>query len=204
MSEPLTPIERKIYQFLVDHLKAETYQPSVREIGRKFGIRSTKTVAEHLESLERKGCIARMPSRSRGVRILGVNLSPQTYTVRVYGGMSAANPGFTEGDLEGAFELDRALCGSPDSFLVRADSAGSECPGLLDGDYVLVEPAESVDEDEWVATRAGGRVCVTRWHGSAGAGPNGEGAADAEAHLLGRVRAVVRRFAEHASPVAPA
>ena len=203
MSEPLTPIERKIFQFLVDHLKEQTFQPSVREIGRKFGIRSTKTVAEHLESLEQKGCIARMPSRSRGVRILGVNLSPQTYTVRVYGGMSAANPGFTEPDLEGAFELDKALCGSPDSFLVRADGSTSDCPGLLDGDYVLVEPAEAADEDEWVATRAGGRVCVKRWRGNSDA-PNGEGDAGSEAHLLGRVRAVVRRFAAHGSPGASA
>ena len=55
MSEVLTPIERRIYNYLVDYLKRETYQPSIREIGTRFGIRSTKTVTEHLQSLQRKG-----------------------------------------------------------------------------------------------------------------------------------------------------
>lgn len=192
MSEPLTPIERKIYQFLIDHLKEETFQPSVREIGRKFGIRSTKTVAEHLESLERKGCIARMPARSRGVRLLGVNLSPETYTVRAYRGMSGSSPALAESDVEGAFEIDRALCGSPDSFLVRANGAGSECPGLLEGDYLLVEPADNFVEGEWVAVCTGGGVCVAGWRGAAGAAAPGEAG---ETSVLGRVRVVVRRFA---------
>ncbi len=195
MPEPLTPIERKIYQFLVDHLKEETFQPSIREIGKKFGIRSTKTVAEHLESLERKGCIERIPSRSRGVRILGVDLSPRTYSVRMYRQVAHGNPGIDEA--EGAFELDRSLAGSPDSFLVQVRDADSGCPGVLAGDYLLVEPAATFLEGQWVAHGVGERVRVARWPGSP-AHPaigvsNGPVLRDG-VHVLGRVRAVVRRF----------
>ena len=51
MPEPLTKIERRILNYLVDYLKENTYQPSIREIGKRFGIKSTKTVSEHLQSL---------------------------------------------------------------------------------------------------------------------------------------------------------
>lgn len=196
MPEPLTPIERRIYQFLIDHLKEETFQPSVREIGRKFGIRSTKTVAEHLESLERKGCIARVPARSRGVRILGVNLSPHTYTVRTYNGVDAHEPG-VEATHADALELDCALAGSPDAFLLRVDGrsdAGSDCPALLAGDYLIVEPTETPGDDDWVALREAESVRVCRWGSVAPQDPSAHRNGPDPAAVLGRVRALVRRF----------
>ena len=70
MPEPLTNIERKVYHYLMDFLAENTYQPSVREIGKKFKIKSTKTVSELLQSPARKGYIARDRSRSRGVRLV--------------------------------------------------------------------------------------------------------------------------------------
>ncbi|HEY8309864.1 MAG TPA: MarR family transcriptional regulator, partial [Gemmatimonadaceae bacterium] len=71
MPEVLSAIEQKVYHYLLDFLTTHTYQPSVREIGKRFRIKSTKTVSELLHSLERKGYIERDPSRSRGVRLLG-------------------------------------------------------------------------------------------------------------------------------------
>ena len=71
MTQPLTPTERRVYHYLIDFLAENTYQPSVREIGKKFRIKSTKTVSDLLHSLAVKGYIERDPSRSRGVRLLG-------------------------------------------------------------------------------------------------------------------------------------
>jgi SOS-response transcriptional repressor LexA len=74
MQESSPKMERRILDYLVDYLKRNTYQPSIREIGKRFGIKSTKTVSEHLQALADKGYIEREASRSRGVRILGLNL----------------------------------------------------------------------------------------------------------------------------------
>lgn len=187
MSEPLTAIERKIYQFIVDHLKQETFQPSIREIGQKFGIRSTKTVSEHLQSIARKGHIAREASRSRGVKILGLNLSPRTYSIRVYGAVRESNPMLDERDVEGTVELDCSLAGSPDAFLLRVDSGEG---GVLPGDYVLVEPTDTFEEHDWVVVRGGGAVQIVRRRGGSG----GEVAGPEQACPLGRVRLVLRHF----------
>jgi repressor LexA len=43
MPTALTDIERRILDYMVDYLRSNTYQPSIREIGERFGIKSTKT-----------------------------------------------------------------------------------------------------------------------------------------------------------------
>ena len=71
MPAQLNKVERRILDYIIDYLKRNTYQPSIREIGKRFGIKSTKTVSEHLQSLADKGYIERDSSRSRAVRVVG-------------------------------------------------------------------------------------------------------------------------------------
>jgi repressor LexA len=196
MSQVLTPIERRIYNYLVDYLKRETYQPSIREIGSKFGIRSTKTVTEHLQSLERKGYLDRTPSRSRALKILGLNLSPDTYTVPLY---RNAHPNAQEQDVEARYDLDRVFACSADCFLVRAsrDAAGL---GILEGDLILVEPCVESGAAGLPVYDREGRVEL----GGPVRGEDGDGASRAPnavagdgsspVRFLGVARAVLRRL----------
>lgn len=156
MPEPLTPIERRIYNFLIDHLKRETYQPSVRDICSEFGIRSTKTVTEHLGSLQRKGYLDRSPSRSRALRILGLDLSPHTYTIPLYGN-STEN---ATGVLESSFDLDREIACSADCFLVEVNGSHLQEFDVRDGDMLLVEPTESVSAGQLAVVQEGDRVVL--------------------------------------------
>lgn len=193
MAEALTSIERRIYNYVVDYLKRETYQPSIREIGSRFGIRSTKTVTEHLQSLQRKGYLDRTPSRSRALRILGLDLSPETYTIPLYrnGGVELA-----EEDVEDRFDLDRAFACSPDCFMVRATGDCMRELGILDRDYLLVEPCERAVGSELAVYEQTGSIRVRRAEATAST-RGGNGAAMSsdgrpEERFLGVVRAVFR------------
>jgi repressor LexA len=194
MSEVLTPIERRIYNYLVEYLKRETYQPSVREIGTRFGIRSTKTVTEHLQSLQRKGYLDRTPSRSRALRILGLDLSPETLTVPLYK-QNAYEAGDEE--VEARFDLDRSFACSADCFMVRAGGDLRDL-GVLEGDLILVEPAEELAADDLAVFDCDGTIEV---HRPNELGPNGSplpaiGSPDRDGNppprFLGAVRAVLR------------
>jgi len=142
--EPLTEIERKILDFMVQYLRANTYQPSIREIGERFGIKSTKTVSEHLQALANKGCLERDPSRSRGVKILGVDLSADTVAVPCFAEMPAEG---SARDASMYLSMDRQLGSEDGSFIVRAASGDLAVLGVAEGDFVLVTPA-TVDEIE--------------------------------------------------------
>jgi repressor LexA len=139
MSVALSDIERKILDYMVQYLRSNTYQPSIREIGERFGIKSTKTVSEHLQALAEKGFLERDPSRSRGVRILGVDLSADSVAVPCY--RDSPGSGSREG-AETSLSLDRRLAGRKGSFFVRAKGDDLELLGVRDGDYLLIEPTE--------------------------------------------------------------
>jgi len=92
MTEPLTAMEQRVYQYLLDFLAENTYQPSIRDIGKRFQIKSTKTVSDLLGSLAAKGFIERDPSRSRGVRIVGYSAVGGTQPIPYYGKIHAGEP----------------------------------------------------------------------------------------------------------------
>jgi repressor LexA len=170
MPEALTKIERRILNYLVDYLKENTYQPSIREIGKRFGIKSTKTVSEHLQSLADKDFIERDASRSRGVKILGMNLSPGVASVPLYGQIAAGVPTLLREDVVEEFELDRKLAGSADAFLLAVTGDSMTGMGIVEGDMVLVEPADEADiqNGEIIAARVDGKATVKRYFANQG------------------------------------
>ncbi len=207
MPEPLTKLERRILDYLIDYLRRNTYQPSIREIGRRFDIKSTKTVSEYLQSLADKGWIERDPSRSRGVKLLGIDLNPQTVTVPCYGTTAGDGHATTTGELE----LDRRLAGGAGAFCVAMAGEELSALGIREADLLLSEPVlpEELEDRDLVVVRMGGIVAVRRFfrrEGEAVLEPATPGyppallRAGGGAVVLGRVIGVIRRLRV---PVAP-
>jgi len=205
MEQSITEIERKILDFMVHYLRSNTYQPSIREIGERFGIKSTKTVSEHLQALADKGFLERDPSRSRGVRILGVDLRAQTVSVPCYHELPQGRGGLRIEQAELHLTVDRRLAGSKGSFFVRAHGEELASHGISEGDFLLVEPVSVGELTE-------GAVVVARLEGGpsfyqfskngkevfltpAGGDEPATAIEDPERlHLIGRVVALYRRF----------
>lgn len=164
MPKPLSDLERRILDFLVEYLRSNTYQPSIREIGRRFDIKSTKTVSELLQSLAEKGWIERDPSRSRGVRLLGLGMHPETVTVPWYErGIDGSMRGERVVD---EFELDRKLAGSAGAFIITMSGDSLTDEAIRHGDMLLVEPvpADVLEDGDIVVVRTGSGPIVKRVH----------------------------------------
>jgi repressor LexA len=160
MAEPLTPIERRVYQYLIDFLAENTYQPSIREIGKRFRIKSTKTVSDLLQSLAEKGYIERDPSRSRGVRIIGFQSVGGTQPVPYYGKIAAGEPATITENRVSFLSIDRRFVPSEQSFFLRAKGDSMVGKGILDGDYLMVNPTAQAAEGDIVAARVGEEATV--------------------------------------------
>ena len=155
MTEPLTPIERRVYHYMIDFLAENTYQPSIREIARKFRIKSTKTVSDLLHALERKGLIERDESRSRGVRLLGYASSGGFQPVPVYGRVQSGDPALLADHRNGYVTIDRRFLPSEDVFVLKASGTSLTTRGILDGDFVMVTPSAAAKDGDIVAARLG-------------------------------------------------
>ncbi len=160
MPEQLTPLERRVYQYMIDFLAENTYQPSIREIAKKFRIKSTKTVSDLLHSLTSKGYIERDQSRSRGVRILGYAAAGQTQPVPYYGKIHAGEPALIADNRECYITVDRRFLPGDDTFFMRVTGDSMVGRGILDGDYVMVSPSARAKDGDVVAARVGGEASV--------------------------------------------
>jgi repressor LexA len=160
MPEPLTPLERRVYHYLLDFLTDNTYQPSIREIGRKFRIKSTKTVSDLLQSLAEKGYIERDPSRSRGVRLLGYAGIARTQPVPYYGRIHAGEPALLPENRQGYLTMDRRFVPNEDAFFLKVKGDSMTGRGIFDGDYVMVDPTAPAKDDSIVAARLGDEATI--------------------------------------------
>ena len=69
-ADVLTDRQRSVLSFIEQQIRQLGYPPTIREIGRHLGIRSTNGVNDHLKALERKGWIQRQDQKSRTLRVL--------------------------------------------------------------------------------------------------------------------------------------
>ena len=60
---------KKIYDFLVSYISKNGYSPTIREISKATGIRSTSNVYHHLMKLERMGKIHMESNKCRAISL---------------------------------------------------------------------------------------------------------------------------------------
>jgi repressor LexA len=157
MPEQLNELERRVLDYLVGYLRRNTYQPSIREIGREFAIKSTKTVSELLQSLADKGWIERDPSRSRGVRLLGLQMGPDTVSLPIYDSADGTTT-------SGHFDFDRKIVAAHGAFLVAMSGDHLREEGVHPGDLLIVEPVDpqTLENGDLVLARSGGSTAPRR------------------------------------------
>lgn len=153
---PLSPVEQEVYHFLLDFLSEHTFQPSVREIAKQLRIPSTKSVADLLGSLEKKGYVEREAGRSRGVTIVGFAGGAGTVPVPVMH-VDGARPELRTAD---HLTLDRRLVTADDSFLIRASHEDAPDHGVRIGDLMLVQPSARARDGDVAVVRIAGAVVV--------------------------------------------
>ena len=160
MPEALTPLEGSVYNYLLDFTAENTYQPSIRDIGKKFQIKSTKTVSDLLQSLARKGYIERDPARSRGVRLLGFTGGAKTKPVPYYGKIHAGEPSLLPEDRQGFITMDRRFIPAEEVYFLRVKGDSMIGRAISDGDFVMVNPVARPKENDIVAARIGEEATV--------------------------------------------
>lgn len=67
-----TARQEQVFNFIHAKITSRGYGPTVREIGKRFGIDSPNAVVGHLRALERQGLIERDAKTCRGIRLTEV------------------------------------------------------------------------------------------------------------------------------------
>jgi repressor LexA len=157
----LTERQQAILAFIDDYINDNGFPPSVREIGRHFGIYPA-TVQDHIAALERKGHLQKKPFQSR---TLSVRESSRRRPVGIpiIGRVAAGLPLLAQENIEDMIQLPKEWAPAG-AFLLKVQGNSMEGAHILDGDYVLVHPQQTATNGEIVVALIGDEATVKRFY----------------------------------------
>jgi repressor LexA len=199
---PLTGRQQEILEYVASFTRDTGYPPTVREIGRATGLRSPRSVSQHLQALERKGFIHRGREKSRAIRVLdrpdspvpatGAHAVPLLVRGRVVAGEATASA-----EVQGtSYLIDRELFEGAGNYLMRVDGECMMDTHILPGDMIVVSPGALAKNGDVVVAKINGGTSVKRYEESGEArrlvATNGSINVDASVQIVGRVVGLIR------------
>ena len=158
--------EKAILKFIEKSIKNNGYPPSVREIGKSVGLKSTATVHGYLASLEEKGYIKKESQKGRTLKLLKggfddefenqMEIQKEVYTSRemvdvpVIGKITAGEPILAVENVTDTFPIPLDFVGNSESFMLTVRGESMIEAGILDGDYILVRKQKTATNGEIV------------------------------------------------------
>src|SRR5215468_4249312 len=160
----LTEKQQAILDFVEKYVKDNGFPPSVREIGRQFGIYPA-TVQDHISALERKGYLQKKRFQSRTLSVPASSRQSQNNEngVPIVGRVAAGLPLLAQENIEDMIQLPKEWAPAG-AFLLKVQGRSMEGAHILDGDYVLVHPHQTASNGEIVVALIGDEATVKRFY----------------------------------------
>lgn len=165
MRKPLTKKQDRIFEFIRDHVQDTGYPPTVREIGMNFRI-SEKGAYDHLNAIEKKGYIRRIPKKPRAIEILEFvpQKLPQTAVeVPIVGRVAAGEPILASENVEGTLPVPREVVKEDTCFALRVNGKSMIDAGIFEGDVVIVRSQNYADTGDIVVALLDDEATVKRF-----------------------------------------
>jgi len=152
----LTASQKKFYETLKSYINKKGRSPTVSEMTRLMKFSSPRSVTQYLESLELKGLIRRWRYKNRGIELLApaTFASVDTINIPVIASAGCDQMSIFAEQLFGDFIcVDKSLLqGRKKERMVSIRAIGNSMDeaGVQDGDYVLVEVTENLQDNDLV------------------------------------------------------
>ncbi|MDH5186317.1 MAG: transcriptional repressor LexA [candidate division WOR-3 bacterium] len=148
--------EARVLSFIKSWLKDKNYPPSVREIGKGVGLKSTKAVKYHLDKLVLKGQLTRKSYQARTLE-----LKEKSQGLPLVGRIAAGEPILAIENIEDHISLDAQFDGC---FLLKVTGDSMKQAGIFNNDFVIVKPQKTVNNDDIVVALIEDEATVKRFY----------------------------------------
>jgi len=165
---PLTSRQEEILDFMESFARDQGYPPTVREICKATGLRSPRSVSQHLQALERKGYIERGRDKSRAIRFLRASAAGNVngddiVSLPLMGKVAAGVATSPEALDDATYHVDRRLVEGDQSFLMKVEGDSMINAHIMEGDYIVVNPDPATANGDVVVARVAGETTVKRF-----------------------------------------
>lgn len=163
MKKTLTEKQRSVLEFIRNQIVSRGHPPTVREIGKRFGIRSTNGVRTHLNALIKKGYLKKEKFISRGLELTH-SLVEGIGRLPLVGSVPAGLPIDAIENVEGEIALDLSFLPKEDSFTLKVVGDSMRDAGIFDSDIVIVKKQAVAQKGDIVVAIIGGEATVKRYY----------------------------------------
>ena len=188
----------KVMDYIRKFTEENGYTPSVREIGKECGIKSTATVHSYIEKLQTKGYLNKTDNKKRAVTIgksSGVNIP-------LVGTVTAGQPIFAYENYEDYYTFPAGEFKGEDLFMLRVQGSSMIDAGIYNGDKIVVRKQEVAENGEIVVALIDEGATVKRFYAKNGQiilHPENETLSDMifepeQVKILGKVVGLMRNY----------
>ena len=164
----------RVYSYVKYYIKTNTYSPSVRDICKGAGLKSTSSVHMYLKKLDELGLIEYRPGMRRAIIIKNQDEEPETAApadmVRLpcLGKITAGVPIYAHEDYSESICVSssmfgKSIIGSEDAFILKVSGTSMINAHIMDGDYLIVRKQNSCQEGDIIAALIDDEATVKRF-----------------------------------------
>jgi repressor LexA len=148
----------KVMDYIRKFSEENGYTPSVREIGKECGIKSTATVHSYIEKLQNKGYLSKTTNKKRAVTL---HKSSGT-SIPLIGTVTAGQPIFAYENYEDYYTFPSGEFRGDDLFMLRVQGSSMIEAGIFDGDKIIVRRQQTADLNDIVVALIDDSATVKR------------------------------------------
>lgn len=150
----------QVYDYILSFSNENGFPPSVREICAKFSIKSTASVYQIINKLEKSGLLVKSPLKKRSISITS---NKQFAQIPLVGTITAGTPIFAVQNLEGYIPLPIELSNKDDYFALKVKGDSMVNANIYDKDIIFVKKQETAKNGDIIVALVDDSATVKRF-----------------------------------------
>ena len=136
----------EVLDYINRYIEENGFAPTVRDMCRDLGIKSTATAYDYINRLRDKGYLEKAENKKRAVTVRRGG----TINVPLVGTVTAGQPILAVENFEGYYPLPASEFRGEDLFLLRVSGESMIDAGIFDGDKIIVKKQETAENGDIV------------------------------------------------------
>ncbi|MDF2866410.1 MAG: transcriptional repressor, LexA family [Clostridia bacterium] len=159
--------EQKVLDFIISQIKDTGYPPSVREICKSVGFKSTCSAHQYIKRLADKGYLEKSDLKMRALKVVE-DEKEDTISLPIIGKVAAGEPILATENIEDYFSIGESFFNKDslknDNFVLRVQGQSMINVGINNGDFIVVSKQSTARNGEIIVAMIDGDATVKTYY----------------------------------------
>jgi repressor LexA len=166
-TKPLTDRQEEVLRFILSWIQENSSPPTITEIANHLGIPYPKSAGTHLEALEKKGYIQRVPGKARGIRLTPKSTALQDESIssewltiprvgRIRAGIATGSDLLSDGQIT----IPASFLSEKPDFVLSVIGDSMTGAGIYEGDLAFIKKGGMISNGDIIVAQIQGEMTL--------------------------------------------